>query len=174
MKNAVIKYGLISGAISAALLFFVSMVFYKRYDFSHGFLIGYSCMLLSFFVIYFGMANYRDHVGGGQINYWRALSIGLLITVISCICYSLAWIIISNTMLPDFMDKCCAYMVDEARQGGASAAKIDAKIAETNNMKELLKNPVMAFLMYSIEPTPVGIIVSVVCAFLVRLKKRVV
>ncbi len=104
MKNVVIKYGLISGGILAVTMVAACMLYYKM-GFDCSLIIGYTTMLIAFTFIYFGMASYRDIIGGGQIGYGRALSIGLLITVVASICYVITWVIIYHTLFPDFMDR---------------------------------------------------------------------
>jgi len=175
MKKAVFKYGLISGAISAMLMFITTGLLHDYIGFSAaGYAVGTAGMILSFLLIYPGMAYYRDNVGGGQISYGRALSIGLLIAAVSSVIYVFAWIIVYKTMMPDFMDKYAAYIVDGMKAKGASADKISDKMAEMQKFKEMYKNPVLMFLMTYMEPLPAGILVSVISAFVVRRKKKVV
>ena len=172
MRKIVIKYGLISGAISAGLMTATMLLMSNIMDSDRGYIIGYACMLLAFLVIYFGMASYRDNVGGGQIKYGRALAIGLLITAISSVCYVIAWMILYKTMMPDFMDKYAAHAVERLKNSGASQAEIDKQVTMMNQYKEMYKNPVMVFFLTFIEPLPVGVIVSVISAFIVRMKRE--
>ena len=171
MRKAVINYGLISGAISAALMFGSSLML-KNIGFDYGYLVGYTGIILSFLVIYPGVVSYREKVGSGKISFGRALAIGLLITAISCICYTVAWIIVNQTIFPDFMDKYGTYVVEGMKKKGATAAEISAKTAEMQQFKEMYKNPLVMFLMTFIEPLPVGIIISVVSAFIARTKTK--
>jgi hypothetical protein len=171
MKRTIIVYGLISGAISAALMV-VTMLVSDRIGFDRGYIIGYSAMVVSFLPIYFGMASYRDKIGGGQIKYGRALSIGLLVTVISSICYVIAWVIVYHTMFPDFLEKYSAHMIAKMKEKGSSQAEINKQMAEMQQYSEMYKNPVMMCLLTFMEPLPVGIIVSIISAFIVRMKKK--
>src|ERR1700740_125559 len=98
MKKAVLKYGLISGVIMATLMFITTGMLHDRIGFDNGMYVGYAGMILAFLVIYPGMAYYRDNVGGGQISYGRALSIGLLIMAVSSVIYVIAWSIVYKTM----------------------------------------------------------------------------
>ena len=173
MKKAVFKYGLISGAIAAVLMFITTGLLHDYIGFSTaGYLVGYAGMVLSFLIIYPGMKTDRDNTGNGQISYGRALSIGLLITAVSSVIYVFAWIIIYKTMMPDFWDKYAAYYISKMKTNGATEGAINAQMAMMQQYKDMYKNPVMMFLMTYIEPLPVGIIMSVICAFIVRMKKK--
>ena len=118
------------------------------------------------------MKSYRDTVGGGEIKYLRALSIGLLITAIASVFYSVTWMVVYHTIMPDFMDKYAAHAIDNLTKKGASATEISNKAAEMNQFKEMYKNPVTMFLLTFMEPMPVGIIMSLVLPLVVRMKKK--
>jgi small-conductance mechanosensitive channel len=171
MKKAVLNYGLISGAISAVLMVCVALLADKG-NFEASMWIGYSCMVLAFLVIYPGMASYRDGAGGGTISYWRALSIGLLITAISCTCYVIAWIFVYHTMFPDFLEKYAAHVLEAMKKRGSSAAEMNKALEEMKHYREMYQNPVTMFLITFIEPLPVGILISLIAAFVVRMKKK--
>jgi len=129
--------------------------------------VGYTLMILGFVVIYPAVISYRNNVGEGTITFGRALSVGLLVTVVACVCYSIAWLIVTRTVMPDFMDKYCAHMIDEARKGGASPEAI----AKQLKMMEMYKKPVMLFLVTFCEPLPVGIPLSLICAAIIKKRK---
>jgi len=171
MKKAVIKYGLISGAISASMMLIVSLTL-KNIGFDKGEILGYASMVLSFLVIYPGMIACRKQQPGEQISYLKALWVGLLITMISSVCYVITWVIAYHTIFPDFIDKYGAYMIDKLKQKGTPAAEINKRIAEMQQYKEMYKNPVIMCLLTFIEPLPVGIVISLVSAFIVRTKKK--
>ncbi len=172
MKKIVFRYGLISGAISAALVLATgAAIASKILNFGGSEVVGYISMMLAFSVIYPGMIAYRDNIGGGEIKYGRAFAIGMLITAISCVLYVVAWVIVYHTMLPGFWDQYAAYAVAEKKSKGGSAADIDKIMDEMKQMKELYKSPVAMCLLAYIEPLPVGLLISIISAFLVRLKR---
>ncbi len=83
MKKTVLTFGLISGAVSSVLMLSTAL-FLDRIGFDKGVIVGYTGIVLSFLLVFFGIRSYRENVGGGQITFGRALSVGLLITLISC------------------------------------------------------------------------------------------
>ena len=90
MKKTVLTFGLLSGALSA-LMMASTVPFMHKIGFDKGLIVGYTAMLISFLFVYFGVRSYRDNVAGGQLSFGRGFSVGLLITLISCVCYVVAW-----------------------------------------------------------------------------------
>lgn len=171
MKKVTITYGLISGAISAVLMICTALVAHKiSYDKSM--FIGYAGMVLSFLFIYFGMVSYRDNYNGGTISFGKALKPGFLIMLISCLCYTVAWLIVHHTMMPDFMDKYVAHQIEAMRKKGASEAAIAKASADMAYYSELYKNPLIEAGMTILEPLPVGLVVTLVSALIVSRKKQ--
>ena len=171
MKKTVLTFGLISGAV-AALLMSATVPFMHRIGFDKGFIVGYTGIVVSLVLVPFGIRSYRENVGGGHITFGRAFAIGILITLISCICYVIAWEIIYFNFLPDFAEKYTAYMVAKARAAGASQQAIEATVQEMKNMKVMLDNPLINAAMTFIEPFPVGLIITLVSAAILRKKPR--
>src|SRR5512145_2166960 len=104
MKKIVLTFGLISGAISAALMF-ATVPFIYRIGFDWGTGVGYTSMLIAFLLVFFGIRSYRETVGNGQISFGKAFTVGILITLVSSLCYVIAWEIIYFNILPDFPDQ---------------------------------------------------------------------
>ena len=171
MKKTVLTFGLISGAV-AALLMASTVPFMHRIGFDKGLIVGYTGIVVSLLFVPFGIRSYRENVGGGSITFGRAFAIGILITLISCICYVLAWEIIYFNFLPDFAEKYTAFMVEKARASGASQQAIEATRQEMKNMKAMLDNPLINGAMTFIEPFPVGLIITLISAAILRKKPR--
>jgi uncharacterized protein DUF4199 len=171
MKKIVLTFGLISGALMA-LFMFATMPFLDKIGFDRGYIVGYTGMVLAFMLIFFGIRSYRENVGGGTITFGRAFAVGILIAVISSICYVIAWQILYHTLMPDFFEKFAAHVIDKARASGASPEAIQAKVQEMEQAKRLYSNPVLHVAFTFLEPFPVGLIITVISAAILR-KKRV-
>ena len=168
MKRVVIVFGLISGAISSALMFLtLPLINRGTINFKNGEVIGYTAIFLSFLLVFFGIRAYRENAGG-TISFGRAFSVGILITLISCVFYVVSWEIIYFNFMPDFLDKYSSYAIEEVRQKGGSDAAIAAKKTEMDKMKVMLRNPAINAAMTFIEPFPVGLVVTLVSAGILR------
>jgi len=169
MKKTVLTFGLLSGAVSA-LMMFTTVLFIDRIGFDKGVFVGYTAIVLSLLFVYFGVRSYRDHHLGGAISFGRAFGVGLLITLISCVFYVVAWEIEYATIFSDFADKYAAYAMEQARTAGASEATLAAKAAEMADMKKVMDSPIMRPLFVFIEPFPVGLLVTLISAAVLRRK----
>ena len=170
MKRIVLTFGLISGAVFVAMMV-TTMPFMDRIGFEKGHIIGYTTMVVAFLFVFFGIRSYRENVGNGYITFGRAFKVGILITLISCFCYALSWEIIYFNFAPDFVEKYTQYLVEKSRAAGASPEQIANQVAEMKRFEALYKNPFYNFLItFFIEPLPVGLIMTVLSALI--LKKR--
>lgn len=170
MKKTVLTFGLISGVVSSVLMLCTALLL-DRIGFDKGAIVGYTGIVLSFLLVFFGIRSYRENVGGGEITFGRALSVGLLITLISCVFYVVTWEIVYFKLMPGFAEKYTNYMVDQVRASGASQQVIDAKLQELNSMKALYDNPLFNAAVTFVEPFPIGLIVSLISAAILRRRK---
>jgi hypothetical protein len=171
MKRTILTFGLISGAISSLVM--VAIVpFRDRIGFERGPVIGYTSIVLSFLLVFFGIRSYRDNIGNGQITFLKAFAVGSSITLISCVCYVVTWEIIYYNFLPDFWDKYGAHLVEKLRASGASDAALQAKLQEMAKYKEMYKNPLLNAALTFIEPFPIGLVITLISAVALRRKPQ--
>jgi hypothetical protein len=170
MKRTVWTFGLISGAI-VSLMMLTAMRFEEQIGFDRGAIIGYTSMVLAFLLVYFGVRSYRDNVGGGTISFGRAMAVGTLITLVGCACYTVSWEIYFN-LSPGFSEKYAAHMVESMRESGASQAEVDAETVKAKKFVEMYKNPLINSALTFIEPLPVGIVIALVSAGILRRGRR--
>jgi hypothetical protein len=128
-------------------------------------------MVLSFLLVYFGIRSYRDNVAGGSVSFGRAFSVGILITLISSACYVATWEVIYYKIKPDFMEVYAKRSVEKARASGATEAQVQAKEEEMRRFQELYKNPLINAAITFIEPFPVGLIMTLVSAGILRRRR---
>ena len=171
MKKTVITFGLISGFIST-LLMVGTMPFVHRIGNDKALILGYTSIVMSFLLVYFGIRSYRDNVSDGHISFGKAFGVGILITLISCMFYVGTWEILYHTVYPNFMDEYSASMITKAQASGLSGQALQAKINEINQMKVMYANPLINVLMTFIEPFPVGLAITLISAAVLRKKAR--
>ncbi|MGH9883987.1 MAG: DUF4199 domain-containing protein [bacterium] len=170
MKKTVWTFGLISGAILSAMML-ATMPFQDRIG-DKGEVVGYTTMVLSFLLIYFGVRSYRD-LTGGNLSFGRALAVGLMITAVSSACYVATWeIMYYSKLAPDFLAQYQAQTIEKAKAGGASQADIDKKLADMKKWAELYKNPIINSAITFLEPLPVGVVIALVTAGVLRTRRR--
>lgn len=168
MKKTVWNYGLLSGALGMVWLI-VFKNFEQKIGFELGEVLGYVSIILSFSVIFFAIRSYRDQQLNGFISFGKAFKTGLFISLISSAIYGLAWAIMSHFFYPDFYNHYLEFKTAQMQAQGLSAAEIAAYSREMMQMKEMMSNPLVNFLVISvIEPLPVGIIVTLICSGILK------
>jgi hypothetical protein len=170
MKKTVWTFGLIGGAVMAALMF-ATIPFVDRIGFDKGEIIGYTTMILAFMLVFFGIRSYRENVSEGRITFGRAFAVGILITLIACVCYVVAWEVLYYKFMPDFADKYAGYMIEKVRASGATQQAIDAQMQQMQSFKAMYDNPFINAAITFTEPFPVGLIVTLISAAILRKKK---
>jgi len=171
MKKTVLVFGLISGALMSAMML-ATVPLADRIGFDKGVVVGYTTMVLSFLLVFFGVKSYRENVGGGAITFGRALAVGLLIALVSCVCYVVTWEIVYFKLMPDFVNKYAAYVVEKARASGASEQAIQAQIKQMRQFKAMYDNPLINAAFTFLEPLPIALIFALLSAAILRRKRR--
>jgi len=167
MKKTILTFGLIAGGFTA-LTMSITVPFEDKFGFNHGLLLGYTMIVLSLMMVFFGIRSYRDNVSNGQITFVRGFAIGISITLIMCAFYVVTWEIIYFNFMHDYLDKYSAHMVEKARAAGASAASIQAQIESMKELKVKYENPFYNAALTFIEPFPVGLLMTLISAAILR------
>jgi hypothetical protein len=171
MKKIVLVFGLIAGAILAGgMLAMVPIM--DSADFEKGEFVGYTTMIVAFLLVFFGIRSYRENVGGGVVSFGRAFKVGALITLIASVCYVATWQFVYHRMVPDFMEKYAAHAIEKEQAAGASEQEIEAKRAQMAKFSEMYKNPLWNIGFTFMEPLPVGLIMTLVSAAILRRRKQ--
>jgi hypothetical protein len=171
MRKIIVTFGLISGSISS-LMMIVLVTFGGRIGFDRGAMIGNASIVLSFLMVFFGIRTYRDNIGNGQITFSKAFAVGLSITLISCIFYVVTWEVIYYNFLPGFWDTYGAHLVQKLTASGASPAAVQAKLQQVRKYKELYKNPFINAVLTFIHPFPIGLVMTLISALVLRRKPQ--
>ena len=170
MKKTVLTFGLISGVIISVLMG-GSMLFANKFGSGHSMVsmaLGYTIMVASFLLIYFGIRSYRDNFLAGQISFGRAFACGILITLISSVCYVVMWEILYFNFMPHFMDGYFAAQIHKLQSAGLDAATTAARVAAIQHSQQLYQNPLVNMAYTIMEPLPVGLLITLMSAALLR------
>jgi hypothetical protein len=169
MKKTVLTFGLISGAISAVLML-ATVPFADKIGFDKGEIIGYTTIVLSALLIFFGVRSYRENVSGGRLTFGRGFAVGIMITLLSSLCYVATWEVIYFKFMPDFGDKYAAHMIERAKASGESQDKIEKQTREAQQFKEMYNKPVNNIALTFLEVFPIGLGATLLSAAVLRKK----
>jgi hypothetical protein len=129
---------------------------------------GYLIMLLALSLIFFGVKRLRDRELGGVIRFVPALLAGLGISAVAGVIYVIGWEITLAVTDFAFIDSYSTAAVEAARAKGASTADIEAVAAQMAEFRTQYANPLIRLPMTFIEIFPVGVLVSLISAALLR------
>ena len=162
-RNALI-FGSISGLITITGIMLTFLL-----PNAHGSVwLGYLIMIVALSMILFGVKRYRDNERGGVIKFLPALGLGLMIAVVAGLIYVLVWEIYLFLTHYTFMDHYTAAILAQKKAAGVSGAALQAQIAQLNEMKAEYNNPLIRMAMTFIEIFPVGVLIALISAALLR------
>lgn len=167
MLRTILIYGAIAGLIVGLPMFLLSATF-KNSMIPHGMLIGYTTMLVAFSMIFFAIKRRRDRDLGGVIRFWPALGLGLGITCVAGILYVASWDLGLAISHADFAGVYADAVIKGAQAKGTSGPELDKLIAEMNAFRVQYADPLWRWPMTFMEIAPVGLLVSLVSAALLR------
>src|SRR5215475_5969320 len=168
MRKTVLTFGLISGAFSAGLML-GTLPFHDKIGFEKGgYIIGYTAIVLSALLVFFGVRSYRENVAGGRLTFGRGFVVGILITLISSACYVATCEVVYFKFLPDFADKYAVHMVERAKASGASQQNLDETQQKATQFKQMYNNPAINIALTFMEVFPIGLGVTLISAGILR------
>lgn len=167
MKRVILRFGLLSG-LALAVMLALTVPFEHHISASSGMAVGYTIMVLSFLIVFVGVKHYRDVECGGSISFGRAFGAGVLMMLISCACYVAMWEVLVATVEKNFARDYAAGMVKRAQHSGLQGAALEARMEEIRKFEVTYANPLYRMGMTLLEPLPVGIVMALVTAGVLR------
>ena len=173
MKKNILVFGSISGIIVGTLMALSLFWANQGHDIKEGMLLGYASMVIALSLIYVGVRNFRDKYHDGVISFAKAMKLALGITLIASTIYVVFWLVEFYVFIPDFMDKYTAAHILQVKSSGLSQADIQKEVAQMESMRDAYDhNPLVVVLYTYLEIVPVGIIISLLTALLLKRKRR--
>ena len=172
MKSIVVKYGLLGGLIVAVVLAAGTLYCYSTGKFEGNMLVGFASMALSFSFVFVAIKQVRDKKDGGFISFGKAFKIGILIALVTSTIYVVTWLITYYCFIPDFMEKFTSYTLNKAQASGITPEKLATETARMKQYTEMYKNPLLIILFTYLEILPVGIVVSLIAAAILKRKNK--
>ncbi|HPJ09244.1 MAG TPA: DUF4199 domain-containing protein [Flavobacterium sp.] len=172
MKKSILTYGLIMGAIIAIEMVIGISICYKNQNYEPSEIIGYLSMIVVSSLIFIGVRNYRNKYQDGVITFATAFKLGVGIAFVAATVYVVTWLIYYYCFIPDFMEKYTAHMLELAAKHGDSAAEIAEKTSQMKSMADMYKNPLFVVLFTYAEIFPIGLVVSLITALILKRKSN--
>ncbi len=171
MQKTILKFGLVSGLFTAVMMA-ATVPLENKIGFDKAEYLGYTLIVLSFLLVFFGIRSYRENQGSGQITFARAFGVGILITLITCAFYVATWEVLYFTVLHDFMANYSAHLIEKARASNLSPAALQAQIDQINHVKTMYENPFYNCAITFLEPFPIGLAITLISAAVLRKQRK--
>lgn len=164
MKKNIFKNGIIGGIIVSIVMIAMTYFMKTHPNEEPNPIVGFVSMLLAFITVIVGIKRERLD-NNGTISFGKAFLTGLGISLVIATIYVLVWLVIFYNFFPNFMEQ-----YSEMVLKNTPPEALASKTAEMNQMKEWYKNPIMVILLTYAEILPIGIIVSVISALILKKK----
>ena len=165
MKKLILVYGAIAGLVIIA----INTLSYELGT-GHEWL-GFLVMFIAFSSIFFAVKQYREETLGGVIRFGTGFLVGLGITIVASVVYVLVWELYLVLTDYAFIDSYADSIVDKRLAAGASEAEMVATIAEADSFRQQYTNLLFRLPMTFVEIFPVGLLISLVSAAILRDRK---
>lgn len=163
----VLTYGLLSGLVIIATMV-AGIALSAQGDFFSSATFGYLVMLVALSFIFVGVKRYRDIERGGIVRFGPAFGVGLGIAAFAGVAYVIGWETYLAATDYAFMDEYIAGIVKARQEAGVSADALAKEVAKLEEMRVNYAKPWFRVPMTFLEIFPVGLVVSLVTALLLR------
>ncbi len=169
MKKNILIFGSVLGAFLCINVIIMMNLLYNNPTMeTHDFL-GYIALVIVHSLLFFGVRNYRNKQLDGFISFGKAFNTGLLITLLASTIYVVVGLLYYYLFLPDFIDKFIENVLHYT-----PADELAAKTEQMESFKEMYKNPFFAIIFTYAEVFPIGLVVSLISAFILKKKRKII
>ncbi len=167
MRKIILVYGSIAGAVIIGSMI-IGFIANENKAASVPQWLGYLIMIVAFSMIFVGVKRYRDADLGGVIKFGRAFLVGLSIALVASFVYVATWEVYLYATDYKFIDIYAASVIEAKRAAGVSGEALDAVVGQMEAMAKNYDNPLFRLPMTFLEIFPVGLIVALASAAILR------
>ena len=171
MTRTILTWGLIGGLIiilGSAASFALTGGGHHTADTALGYVLGYLVMLVALSSVLVGVRQYRDREKGGVIRFLPAFGMGLGIALMASLAYVAVWEVYLAVTHYRFIDEYTSGLLASKRAAGVTGAAYAKLVAQMDDMRRSYANPLIRMGMTFTEIAPVGLVVALVSAALLR------
>ena len=168
MLPLILRYGVAAGLSVAVPMCLMLSLTGPDSAWAHSHITGYLIMLLALSLVFVGVKRFRDRALGGVIRFMPAFLMGLGISAVAGVIYVIGWEITLAVTDFSFINEYSTAAVEAARAKGATAAEVQAVITSMEEFRVQYMNPAIRLPFTFIEIFPVGLLVSLISAALLR------
>ena len=166
MKRTIWLYGSISGAVIIG-----RMIVTMSLDLADSEWLGYLTMIVALSVIFLGVKRYRDQELGGVIRFGTVFMLGLGIAAVASLVYVILWEVYLSATDYAFMRDYTQSILAAREAEGLSGTALQVVIDSMNELEAQYANPLFRLPMTFLEIFPVGLVVALGAAAVLRNSK---
>lgn len=167
MIRKIFSYGAIAGLVVGLPLFGITVAM-NGHTLEYGVVLGYLTMLVALSLVFVAIKRRRDQDLGGVIRFWPAFGLGMGISAVASLFYVLAWEAALAVTGMDFAGDYAKVLIAQQQAQGVSGEALAEFVAGMETFKAQYANPLYRVPMTLAEILPVGLLVSLVSAGLLR------
>ena len=168
MFRKILSYGAVAGLIVGVPLFGLTVAMNGHPPLPYGVALGYLTMLIALSTVFAAIKRRRDADLGGVIRFWPAFGLGIGISVVAGVFYVLAWEAALAVTHMDFAAGYAKLLIEQQQAKGVTGEALARFTADMEQFKIQYANPLYRLPMTFAEIFPVGLLVSLVSAGLLR------
>lgn len=170
MLKRILWAGLAAGLITGGVLFIGTLsAGDSMAEGGHGgALLGYASMIVALSLIFFAVKRQRDIAQGGVIKFLPAFGMGLAISAVAALIYAIGWEIALGVTGLDFAGPYTEAAIEAARERGMSGEELASYEDRMRGFAEMYANPAYRVPITMLELFPVGALIALVSALLLR------
>jgi hypothetical protein len=170
MLRKILSYGALAGLIAGGCLSALAILLANKGMLEYGEVVGYLTMLVALSTIFVAIKRYRDRDLGGVIRFWPAFGLGVGISFVAALFYMASWEFAVAVTKVDFATSYSDFLIEQEKAKGASVEALAKLRTEMEEFKVMYANPLIRLPMTFLEIFPVGLLVSLVSAGLLRIR----
>jgi hypothetical protein len=168
MIRLILICGVIAGLLVAVPMVWLMMTLTEETAPENGALYGYLTMIIALTAVFLGIKHYRDNTLGGVVKFVPALMVGLGISAVASLFWVVGWEISLAFSGFNYADAYANATMEAARAEGASQAELEEVKAQAEAFTKMYANPLFRLPITFIEMFPIGVLISLVSAALLR------
>ncbi len=171
MGRIILVYGVIAGAIVIGSIVLGLAIAGEGGTHHSQEWLGYLVMLIALSMIFVGIKRYRDRYLGGVIRFGTATLVGLGIAAVAGVIYVAVWEAYLAMTDYAFIERYTEGVIAAREAEGLSGAELRTLIEEMETMRRQYANPLFRLPMTFLEIFPVGLLITLISAAVLRNSK---
>lgn len=164
-----LRYAATYGGIAGAIVISVMIAGFMMSEGAHGSVwVGYLTMLVALSMIFVAVKRYRDRERGGVIKFWSAFGLGLATAAAAGVIYVAVWEVYLAATDYAFIDSYTESVIEKKKEEGLSDEALEKEAANMKALADNYGNPLFRLPMTFLEIFPVGLIVALISAAILR------